>query len=62
MMTLLVALQAKSTKLHISYLFNNFKNFNKIFKKNVAYNNNKSHKNQDFTVFLKDTFSEISDK
>ena len=31
-------------------------NFNEIFRNDVAYDNIKSHKNQEFTISLADTF------
>ena len=37
-------------------LLNNLWNFNEIFRKDVAYDNIKSHKNQEFTISLADTF------
>ena len=38
------------------YLLNDFMNFNEIFRNDVAYDNIKSHKNQEFTISLADTF------
>ena len=37
-------------------LLNDLSNFNEIFRKDVNCDNIKSHKNQGFTLFLKDTF------
>ena len=36
------------------------RNFNEIFRKDVTYNNIKSHKNEGFTLSLEDTFLEKS--
>ena len=41
-----------------SQLLSDFKKFNEIFRKYVTYGSIKSHKNQGFTPFLGDTFSE----
>ena len=41
-----------------SYLLNNLRNFNEIFRKNVAYDDNKSRRKSGFTLFLEDTFLE----
>ena len=42
-----------------SYLLNNLKNFNEIFKKDVTYDNIKSpKKKQGFTLSLEDAFLE----
>ena len=42
------------------YLLNELRNFNKIFKKDVTYDNIKSHKKktQGFAIYLKKTFLE----
>ena len=37
-------------------LLNNLWNFNEIFRKDVAYDSIKSHKNQEFTISLAYTF------
>ena len=39
-----------------AYLLNDLWNFNDIFRNDVAYDNIKSHKNQEFTISLADTF------
>ena len=38
------------------YLLNDLWNFNDIFRNDVAYDNIKSHKNQEFTISSADTF------
>ena len=43
-----------------SYLLNDLKNFNKIFRKDATYDNIKSRKQQDFTLSLEDTLFEKS--
>ena len=43
-----------------SYLLKDFRNFNKIFRKDVAYDNIKSHKKQGFALSLENTFLEKS--
>ena len=39
-----------------SYLLNELMNFNEIFRKDLTYNNIKSHKNQGFSLSPKNTF------
>ena len=39
-----------------SYLLNNLRNFKEIFRNDVTYDNNKSHKKQDFSLSLETTF------
>ena len=41
-----------------SYLLNDLRNFNEIFRKDVTYDNIKGHKKQVFTLPLEDTFFE----
>ena len=41
-----------------SYHLNDLSNFNKIFRKDVTYDNIKSHKKQGFTLSLEDIFLE----
>ena len=41
-----------------SNLPSNLRNFNEIFRKNVSYDNIKSHKKQDFTRALENTVLE----
>ena len=40
------------------FLLNDLRNFTGIFRKDVTYDNIKSHKNQGFTFSLEDTFLE----
>ena len=39
-------------------LMNDLRNFNEIFRKDLTYDNNKSHKKQGFPLSLEDTFFE----
>ena len=41
-----------------SYLLKDFRNFNEVFRKDVTYDNIKSHKKQGFALSLENTFLE----
>ena len=47
---------ANIEQINSSYLLNDLRNFNEIFRKDVTYDNIKVTKNQGFTISLEDTF------